>query len=188
MTMENKRIRGNVCLEVYLPSRGTCLLQHVNLGACEFDDIPKAFIAGMSELCKLHGETNVGQSGEYLSPDVDKQVGLGVLGLANLLRRYGVTYEQFGRALEHFNNGEVVRSPAYALVEQINIGIVVQQPALLASMIWFAPLLLHRLPLAVIEAWIWMAILAHQKSLHLSRRQSIVTQVLSEYNPTITVM
>ena len=25
-----KRIRGNVCLEVYLPSRGTCLLQHVN--------------------------------------------------------------------------------------------------------------------------------------------------------------
>ena len=76
---ENKRIRGNVCLEVYLPSRGTCLLQHVNLGACEFDDIPKAFIEGMSELCKLHGETNVGQSGEYLSPDVDKQVGLGVL-------------------------------------------------------------------------------------------------------------
>ena len=120
---EGNRIRGNVCLEVYLPSRGTCLLQHVNLGACEFDDIPKAFVAGMSELCKLHGETNVGQSGEYLSPDVDKQVGLGVLGLANLLRRYGVTYEQFGRALEHYNNGETVRSPAYALVEQISSGI-----------------------------------------------------------------
>ena len=28
------RIYGNVCLEVYLPSRGTCLLQHLNLGAC----------------------------------------------------------------------------------------------------------------------------------------------------------
>ncbi len=28
------RIRSNVCLEVYLPSRGTCLLQHINLGAC----------------------------------------------------------------------------------------------------------------------------------------------------------
>ena len=46
-----QRIRGNVCLEVYLPSRGTCLLQHVNLGACEFDDIPRAFTQGMSELC-----------------------------------------------------------------------------------------------------------------------------------------
>ena len=120
---EGKRIRSNVCLEVYLPSRGSCLLQHVNLGACEFDDIPKAFVTGMSELCSLHGKTGVGQSGEYLSSDVDKQVGLGVLGLANLLRRYGVSYDQFGRALEQFNNNEVVRSPAYELVSQINSGI-----------------------------------------------------------------
>ena len=30
-----ERIYGNVCLEIYLPSRGTCLLQHVNLGACQ---------------------------------------------------------------------------------------------------------------------------------------------------------
>ena len=120
---QNKRIRGNVCLEVYLPSRGTCLLQHCNLGACEYDDISKAFVTGMSELCKLHSQTNVGQSGEYLSPDVDKQVGLGVLGLANLLRRNGVSYEQFGRALENFNNNEPVRSPAYALVTEINAGI-----------------------------------------------------------------
>ena len=120
---EEKRIRGNVCLEVYLPSRGTCLLQHVNLGACEFDDIPKAFVAGMSELCELHGKTGVGQSGEYLSSDVDRQVGLGMLGLANLLRRYGVTYEQFGRALEQFNKGESVRSAAYELVTQFNSGI-----------------------------------------------------------------
>ena len=98
---EGKRIRGNVCLEVYLPSRGTCLLQHVNLGACEFDDIPRAFTQGMSELCELHGRTGVGDSGEYLPSETDRQVGLGMLGLANLLRRYGVTYEKFGRALEH---------------------------------------------------------------------------------------
>ena len=36
----------------------------------------------------------------------DRQVGLGMLGLANLLRRYGVTYEQFGRALEQYNAGQ----------------------------------------------------------------------------------
>ena len=59
---EGKRIRGNVCLEVYLPSRGTCLLQHVNLGACEFDDIPRAFTEGMSQLCELHGKTGVGEA------------------------------------------------------------------------------------------------------------------------------
>ena len=120
---EGKRIRGNVCLEVYLPSRGTCLLQHVNLGACEFDDIPRAFFEGMSELCELHGRTGVGDSGEYLPSKTDRQVGLGMLGLANLLRRYGVTYDQFGRALEQFNKGESVRSAAYELVTQINSGI-----------------------------------------------------------------
>ena len=120
---EGKRIRGNVCLEVYLPSRGTCLLQHVSLGACEFDDIPRAFTEGMSQLCELHGKTGVGESGEYLPSETDRQVGLGILGLANLLRRYGVTYDQFGRALEQFNRGESVRSAAYELVTQINAGI-----------------------------------------------------------------
>ena len=120
---EGKRIRGNVCLEVYLPSRGTCLLQHVSLGACEFDDIPNAFFEGMSQLCELHGKTGVGESGEYLPSKTDRQVGLGMLGLANLLRRYGVTYDQFGRALEQFNKGESVRSAAYELVTQINAGI-----------------------------------------------------------------
>ena len=118
-----KRIRGNVCLEVYLPSRGTCLLQHVNLGACEFDNIPSAFVQGMQELCSLHGRTGVGSTGEYLSSDVDRQVGLGVLGLANLLRRYGVTYEQFGRSLNQFNAGVEKATVAYTLVKKINEGI-----------------------------------------------------------------
>jgi hypothetical protein len=99
------RIRGNVCLEVYLPSRGTCLLQHVNLAACDVEDIAPAFVKGMSELCSLHSRTGVGESGEYLSPEIDRQVGLGMLGLANLLRRYGVTYQQFGDALEMVNDG-----------------------------------------------------------------------------------
>ena len=43
-----KRIYGNVCLEVYLPSRGTCLLQHCNLAACTTRNIKEAFAQGMS--------------------------------------------------------------------------------------------------------------------------------------------
>ena len=120
---KGNRIRGNVCLEVYLPSRGTCLLQHINLGACEFDDIPRAFVEGMSELCALHATTGVGESGEYLPPETDRQVGLGMLGLANLLRRVGVSYEQFGRALEQYNGGEIVQTPAFELVSQFAAGI-----------------------------------------------------------------
>ena len=120
---KGNRIRGNVCLEVYLPSRGTCLLQHVSLGACEFDDIPTAFREGMQQLCELHSKTGVGDSGEYLPSDTDRQVGLGMLGLANLVRRYGVTYEQFGVALDQCNAGEVVRTPAFELVSQFASGI-----------------------------------------------------------------
>ena len=77
----------------------------------------------MSELCTLHAKTGVGDSGEYLPPETDRQVGLGMLGLANLLRRYGVTYEQFGIALEQHNAGEVVRTPAYELAHQFHVGI-----------------------------------------------------------------
>ena len=97
----NERIYANVCLEVFIKSRGTCLLEHINLGACETSDIPKAFIAGMEELCKLHSKTGVETTGEYLSQKEDRQVGLGMLGLANLLALEGVTYEQFADALEY---------------------------------------------------------------------------------------
>ena len=101
----NERIYSNVCLEVYLPSRGTCLLQHVNLAACTISNIQEGFTSAMSELCNLHARTGVGESGEYLTPNNDKQVGLGVLGLANLLRRYNVTYAEFGEALDRVNYG-----------------------------------------------------------------------------------
>ena len=113
------RIRGNVCLEVYLPSRGTCLLQHVNLGACEIGTLQEAIFTGMSELCDLHSKTGVGESGEYLPPEVDRQVGLGFLGLANLLRRYSVTYAEFGDALER-NTGN---TKADMIVTELRRGI-----------------------------------------------------------------
>jgi hypothetical protein len=90
------------CLEVLLPHRGTCLLQHVNLGACSIGDIENAFAEGMTQLCGLHPNTGVGDTGEYLSPSVDKQVGLGMLGLANFLSIHGISYKQFGDALEAY--------------------------------------------------------------------------------------
>ena len=111
-TNTGERIYGNVCLEVYLPSRGTCLLQHVNLGACTLDNLQEAFVSGMSELCDLHGRTGVGESGEYLTPEVDRQVGLGVLGLANFLRRYNISYEDFGEALRLVNRGHSATNEA----------------------------------------------------------------------------
>ena len=112
---DNNRIRGNVCLEVYLPSRGTCLLQHVNLGACEIEDLQKAFATGMSSLCDLHGRTNIEASGEYLPSETDRQVGLGVLGLANFLSNNNVTYADFANALEKKECSQT----AFYVVEQL---------------------------------------------------------------------
>jgi len=95
-----RRIFANVCLEVFLRSRGTCLLQHINLGACEIGEISQAFAVGMSELIELHNKTGVENTGEYLTQEEDRQVGLGVLGLANLLALEGVTYSELADALE----------------------------------------------------------------------------------------
>jgi hypothetical protein len=99
---KGERLRGNVCLEIYLPHRGTCLLQHVNLGACGINDVEQAFKDGMKQLCELHPSTGVGDTGEYLSPSIDKQVGLGILGLANFLSIHDISYEDFGKALEAY--------------------------------------------------------------------------------------
>jgi hypothetical protein len=91
-----------VCLEVAMPSRGTCLLEHVNMGACSIDEVEDAFIKGMTELCELHPRTGVAKTSEYLGPDEDKQVGLGILGFANFLSIHDISYEDFGNALEAY--------------------------------------------------------------------------------------
>ena len=43
----------------------------------------------MKELCELHAKTGVESTGEYLTQEEDRQVGLGMLGLANLLALEG---------------------------------------------------------------------------------------------------
>ena len=118
-----KRIRSNVCLEVYLPSRGTCLLQHLNLGACRIGDLRDGFREGMSELCDLHGRTGVGESGEYLLPEEDRQVGFGMLGLANFLANNNITYAEFGKALEACNDAEPYEGYAGLAARELFLGI-----------------------------------------------------------------
>jgi hypothetical protein len=114
---KGNRIYSNVCLEVLLPSRGTCLLSHVNLGECsDLTELPLVFMANMQWLCDLHANTGIGDK-QYLSPSEDKQVGLGVIGLANLLAIHKTTYSQFVVDLEAINAGftEDTTSVAYWL-------------------------------------------------------------------------
>ena len=121
-----ERIYANVCLEVFLRSRGTCLLEHINLGHGSLEDLPTAFADGMQELVELHKKTGVEQTGEYLPQTEDRQVGLGMLGLANLLALEGVTYAEFGEALhDHLHedyHGNVTPSAA-KIVKALQDGI-----------------------------------------------------------------
>tara|TARA_Y100000817_G_scaffold140001_1_gene109764 strand:- start:2390 stop:3808 length:1419 start_codon:yes stop_codon:yes gene_type:complete len=121
-----ERIYANVCLEVFIKSRGTCLLEHVNVGACEVDQIAGAFAEGMEELCTLHKKTGVSKSGEYLPAEEDRQVGLGILGLANLLALEGVTYAELGHALEFHNGLTGISEPTLAslkIVQALQAGL-----------------------------------------------------------------
>ena len=130
-----QRIYANVCLEVFLRSRGTCLLEHINLGACDIDSIPAAFVTGMEELIELHAKTGVEKTGEYLTQEEDRQVGLGMLGLANLLALEKVTYAQFADAIQYHlhPDGEYLVIPeALTIVRALESGI--QSAAAVARM------------------------------------------------------
>lgn len=105
------RLYSQVCMEIALPSRGTCLLAHVNLGFCTIEEIPQTFEDGMRFLCEIHSRTGAGESGIYLSPQEDKQVGLGCLGLANLLAIEGISYASFVSALEYVISGDWFEFP-----------------------------------------------------------------------------
>ena len=117
------RIYSNVCLEVYLPSRGTCLLQHLALSACRIGDIRKGMREGMSDLCQLHSRTGIEESGEYLAPDIDRQVGFGLLGLANFLANNNITYAEFGKALEATNDAQPYEGYAGLAARELFLGI-----------------------------------------------------------------
>jgi len=125
---KGERIFHNVCQEILIKSRDTCLLSHINLsGTKDISEIPSAFVHGMEFLCSLYQRTGVDEAGIYSRKD--NQVGLGVLGLANFLAIEGVTYKAFVSALRHKNLHPTNTSPpglekAYEIVTAIQNGYV----------------------------------------------------------------
>jgi hypothetical protein len=86
----------NVCREILIQNKGTCIIMPINLGMAEKpSDLPLAFSEGMKLLCEFQEQDYQAQAGIYLSAKKDKQVGLGLMGLANLLALEYITYQNF---------------------------------------------------------------------------------------------
>jgi|GEM_PF-1079836 len=103
---KGERIYLQVCLEISIKHKATCLLMHANLGACTIEEIPQVMAEGVEILCQLHAITGVGDSGIYRKPEEDRQVGYGLLGLANLLAIEGVTYAELVEAFGFYLDGK----------------------------------------------------------------------------------
>jgi len=93
----------NVCEGLYVPHLGTCLLWRINLGLCTIDQIIPAFINATLNNCELH-VTWRKQCGDraliYAPLEEDRQIGVDVMGLANLLALEGISYLDFVESLE----------------------------------------------------------------------------------------
>ena len=94
----------NVCVGLILGDRATCLIWRVNLGKCTIAQIVPAFLEATRKLCELHitWREKVGsdRAAIYAPLELDRQIGLDVMGLANLLALEGITYLEFADCLE----------------------------------------------------------------------------------------
>jgi hypothetical protein len=105
---KGERLYSNLCTETLMKSRGTCILGQVNYGAFCYDspnlykDLSEGIVYSTQELMRLWSasEKAVRGSNLFLDPREDKQIGLGGIGLANLLAFHGVKYEEFVQDLE----------------------------------------------------------------------------------------
>lgn len=97
----------NVCVGLQLAHLATCLIWRINLGMCKISDIRSAFCQGATNACELHTtwrEKVPHLARHYATLENDRQIGLDVMGLANLLAIEEVTYAQFADALEYLLN------------------------------------------------------------------------------------
>lgn len=122
-----ERLYSQVCKEIILADTATCLLLHINGGQIEkIEDIVPAFreIAYLGcDLWKRWKNEVGGRASQYLSAEEDRQIGIGWIGLANMLAHFGVSYKEFIDAGEDsLENGYTNKSTAHELISAIYDG------------------------------------------------------------------
>lgn len=94
----------NLCTEVEIPHRGSCVLGAINLSlfAGHFSSLSEVFLASAE---RMHRAMQVSEVASGNSPLAcidgrNRQFGLGVLGLASLLAAEGISYSELNKAFE----------------------------------------------------------------------------------------
>lgn len=112
-------IYSNVCVGILLADRGTCLINRINIAQCKtMADIPQAMAEATLQLCEIHTtwRTNCPDKAGIFAPlEEDRQIAIDLLGLANALAQWDITYEDHVAALKDLVAGKkqgVFYSPA----------------------------------------------------------------------------
>ena len=103
-----ERLYTNLCTEVLIKSQMTCILGQINLGlVTDFRLLLDIYVYAYQQLRdgRQSALDGIKESGHYLDPDDDKQIGLGVFGLANMLAHFNVKYSEFVDALDYVLDG-----------------------------------------------------------------------------------
>ena len=96
------RLRSNVCREILIPDRATCNLSHLNAGQItNFEQLPEALCYVTQVLCELHKTAPQDASRYYLPAAKDRQIGVGIVGLSNMLAIHGITYKEHIQSLKN---------------------------------------------------------------------------------------
>lgn len=94
----------NVCMGLVIKDGGTCLIGRINLGKnVPNSELIKAFQDLTIQLIDLHYQWRKDtpkKAKKYLNAADDDQIGLDVMGLANLLSLRDITYQEFADALQ----------------------------------------------------------------------------------------
>lgn len=108
ITREVERLQynyPNVCMGIFLAHADTCEIWRENLGLCKTEeDIIEGLKQASRNLTELHflwrDNTTTKDKNIYLPVSLSKQIGVDVMGLANLLRNWKVKYKEFVELLE----------------------------------------------------------------------------------------
>ena len=103
----------NLCTEVEIPDNGTCILGASNLAAYETleqfeQEFPVDFAFAARQMVDYFNISQLAAKGTPLacSSSLNRQFGLGLLGLASVLGDFGITYADLGQTLaEAFDYG-----------------------------------------------------------------------------------